>query len=152
MLLHYKDIKNKVVALMASKTEQMNYQRQIFTNLGKYEERNFAYISERPEMTVKALNRMVIGGQQNELMKDFAATSELLQNPFTSIFYWVKGQVDDIKAMRDGLVSRDNILHVIQKIKTKKSNVQKELNKTIKGRTTLKTFFKSSNEKASFIQ
>ena len=78
MLLHYKDIKNKVVALMASKTEQMNYQRQIFTNLGKYEERNFAYISERPEMTVKALNRMVIGGQQNELMKDFAATSELL--------------------------------------------------------------------------
>ena len=85
-------------------------------------------------------------------MKDFAATSELLQNPFTSIFYWVKGQVDDIKAMRDALVSRDNILHVIQKIKTKKANVQKELNKTIKGRTTLKTFFKSSNEKASFIQ
>ena len=68
MLLHYKDIKNKVVALMASKTEQMNYQRQIFTNLGKYEERNFAYISERPEMTVKALNRMVIGGQQNDML------------------------------------------------------------------------------------
>ena len=62
MLLHYKDIKNKIVALMACKSEQMGYQKQMVNSLCKYEERNFAYISERPEMTVKALNRMVLGG------------------------------------------------------------------------------------------
>ena len=63
MLLYYKDIKTKIVALMACKTEQMGFQKQIVNSLCKYEERNFAYISERPEMTVKALNRMILGGQ-----------------------------------------------------------------------------------------
>ena len=29
-------------------------------------------------MTVKALQKMVIGGQQNEIMRDFAKTNELL--------------------------------------------------------------------------
>lgn len=70
---------------------------------------------------------MIIGGSQNELMKDFLTTSEHLQNPFTSIFYWVKGQISDVKAMRDALVSRENILSVIAKIKSKKAGVQKEL-------------------------
>jgi len=59
------------------------------------------------------MSRMVVGGQQNELTKDFMLVSELLQNPFTSIFYWVKGQVTDVKAMRDALVSRENIANVI---------------------------------------
>lgn len=92
-------------------------------SLAKYEERSFVYTSERPEMTVQALNRMILGGQQNVLLKDFQKTSELLQNSFNSTFYWVKGQVADVKAMRDALVSRDNILQVIQKIKAKKLSV-----------------------------
>ena len=66
---------------------------------------------------------MVIGGTSNELMRDFNKTSDLLQNPFSSIFYWVKGQITDVKAMRDALVSRDNIFSVIQKIKTKKASL-----------------------------
>lgn len=78
MILHYKDIKSKVVSLMACKTDNLHYSKQMVNSLCKYEERNFAYISDRPEMTVKALNRMIIGGQQNELMKDFTRTSELL--------------------------------------------------------------------------
>ena len=150
MLLHYKDIKNKIVVLMESKSQAMSYQKTIVNSFARYEERNFAYISDRPEMTVKALQRMIIGGQQNELMKDFAKTSEQMQNPFTQIFYWVKGQVADIKAMRDALVSRDNILNVIQKIKTKKASVVRELENSSSGRTTLKTFFKSSNEKQNY--
>ena len=76
--------------------------------------------------------------------------SELLQNPFTSIFYWVKGQVSDVKAMRDALVSRENILAVIQKIRTKKASVQKELDNSQGGRTTLKNFFKSTAEKQTY--
>ena len=53
----------------------------------------------------------------------------------------------DVKAMRDALVSRDNIFAVIQKIKTKKASMQKELDSSVSGKTTLKNFFKSSNEK-----
>ena len=98
-------------------------------------------------MQVQAIHRMVIGGTNNELMKDFNKTSDMLQNPFSSIFYWVKGQVTDVKAMRDALVSRDNIFAVIQKIKTKKASMQKELDSSVSGKTTLKNFFKSSNEK-----
>ena len=74
-------------------------------------------------MSVEAINRMLIGGQQNELMKDFAVMSEMLKNPYTSIFYWVKGQLSDIKAMRDSLVSRENIISVINKIRAKKTSV-----------------------------
>jgi len=40
---------------------------------------------------VKALQRMILGGQQNELMRDFVRTAELLHNPFSPIFYWIKG-------------------------------------------------------------
>ena len=74
-------------------------------------------------------------------------TSDLLLNPFTAVFYWIKGQVADVKAMRDALVSRDNIKAVIQKIRAKRSSVQRELENVMNSRTTLKTFFKSSNEK-----
>ena len=63
---------------MTLKSDNMQYQRQIFNYLCKYEERNFAFSSDRPEMTVKALQKMVIGGQQNEIMRDFAKTNELL--------------------------------------------------------------------------
>lgn len=150
MLLHFKDIKKKVVALMETKNDQIGYQRQIFTSFGKYEERNFTYVNEKPEIQVKALNRMIIGGQQNELMADFAKAHDQLRNPFSSVFYWIKGQVTDVKAMRDALSSRENIISVIQKIRSKRSSVQRELENSMNGRTTLKTFFKSSNEKHSY--
>ena len=41
MLLHYKEIKKRILALMECKNDQMSYQRQIFASIGKYEERNF---------------------------------------------------------------------------------------------------------------
>eukprot|EP00354_Favella_ehrenbergii_P000664 CAMPEP_0170457866 /NCGR_PEP_ID=MMETSP0123-20130129/5008_1 /TAXON_ID=182087 /ORGANISM="Favella ehrenbergii, Strain Fehren 1" /LENGTH=61 /DNA_ID=CAMNT_0010721787 /DNA_START=1003 /DNA_END=1188 /DNA_ORIENTATION=+ len=41
MLLRFKDIKKRVVALMESKADAMNYQRLIFMGLSKYEERSF---------------------------------------------------------------------------------------------------------------
>ena len=55
MLLHYKDIKNKIIVLMESKAHAMGYQKTIVNSFARYEERNFSYISDRPEMTVKAL-------------------------------------------------------------------------------------------------
>ena len=93
---------------------------------------------------------MVIGGQNNELVKDFEKTAELLHNPFSSVYYWAKGQISDIKAMRDALASRENVLNVTSKINQKRQNVKKEYANNAHGRTTLKTFFKSSNEKQQF--
>lgn len=95
---------------------------------------------------------MVIGGAHNELMVDFMKAQDCLLNPFSSVFYWIKGQVTDVKAMRDALASRENIIAVIQKIKSKKGSVQREMENSMSGRTTLKTFFKSTNEKHSYNQ
>ena len=89
--MHYKDVKKRVVALMDTKSDQFGFQRQIVGSLARYEERNQAFLSERPEMTAKVLQKMVLGGQSNALMKDFQKTSDMLLNPFSSMFYWVKG-------------------------------------------------------------
>jgi hypothetical protein len=42
---------------------------------------------------------MILGGPQNDMLKQMAHMSEQIRNPFFSIFYWVKGQIADIKAM-----------------------------------------------------
>ena len=108
---------------MENKADSLNYQRLIFMGMAKYEERSYHQLNDRPEQQLQPMQRMLVGGLHNQLTKDFNRVSEQLQNPFSSVFYWVKGQVNDVKAMRDALVSRDNILSVIHKIKSKRVNV-----------------------------
>ena len=71
ILLRFKDIKKRVVALQESKNESMSYQRNIFASLGKYEERTFAYLQDKPDQQLQPMSRMVVGGAHNELTKDF---------------------------------------------------------------------------------
>ena len=65
-------------------------------------------MSDTPE--VQTVKGMILGGTNNELHKSFQDTQEMLKNPFSVIFYWIKSQVSDIKAMREALVSRENVI------------------------------------------
>ena len=91
----------------------------IINNLSRYEERNFAYMSESPEM--QTVKKMILGGSNNEMVKQFSEATDHLRNPFQIIFYWIKSQVSDIKAMREALVSRENVIQMCQKIRQKKA-------------------------------
>ena len=72
-------------------------------------------MSDSPEM--QTVNKMVLGGSHNELIKGFHEMNDLLRNPFQIIFYWVKSQISDIKAMREALVSRENVIGMCHKIR-----------------------------------
>ena len=101
-------------------------------------------MSDSPEM--QTVNKMVLGGTNNDLVKGFHEMNECLKNPFQIIFYWVKSQISDLKAMREALVSRENVIGMCHKIRQKKQQTQKELQACSDGKTTLKTFFKGANE------
>ena len=102
----------------------MEYNKMIIHSLSRYEERNFAYMSDSPEM--QTLNKMIIGGTNNENLRYFQDMNEFLRNPFQIIFYWVKSQISDIKAMREALVSRENVVAMCFKIRDKKMATKKE--------------------------
>ena len=93
---------------------------------------------------------MIFGGQNSYFYKEFMKMSEFIQNPFSAVYYWAKSQISDIKAMRDAIQSRDNVISVCQKVNAKKQSLKKEYDSSAHGRTTLKTFFKSNNEKQTY--
>ena len=66
-------------------------------SIKNYEERNYTYMTDRPDD--QTTQKMILGGNQNDLFKSLVEMSEKLRNPFLSILYWVKGQIADIKAM-----------------------------------------------------
>ena len=72
-------------------------------------------MSDSPEM--QTVNKMVLGGTNNDLVKGFHEMNECLKNPFQIIFYWVKSQISDLKAMREALVSRENVIGMCHKIR-----------------------------------
>ena len=125
LLLHYKELKKKTRALIEINNDKTEFNKLIIHSLSKYEERNFAYMSDSPEM--QTVNKMILGGTNNDLVRGFQEMNELLRNPFQIIFYWIKSQVSDIKAMRETLVSRDNVIQMCHKIRSKKSQTKKEI-------------------------
>lgn len=58
-------------------------------SMKNYEERNYVYMTDRPDD--QTTQKMILGGNQNELFKSLIEMSERLRNPFLSIMYWVKG-------------------------------------------------------------
>lgn len=76
--------------------------------------------------------------------------SDKLKNPFYNMLYWVKGEIADIKSMNQALETRVTLLQTMVKTSTKRESTQKELDSLQGGKTSFKTFFKSTNEKQSY--
>ena len=52
---------------------------------------------------------MVLGDSTNDLLKGLVEMTEKFKNPFTNIYYWVKGEILDVVAFQEVLHSRANI-------------------------------------------
>jgi hypothetical protein len=73
-------------------------------------------------------------------------------NPFLPLLYFVKGEIQDIKAMLETVQSRGNLIGEIKKISIRRVTTTKELEEKIQGSLTLslstfKTLFKNNEEK-----
>ena len=120
--------------------------------LRKFEEANQSFAQNCTSITDKGNNNysMVLGGRTNELLSQFNQINAHLKNPYQSLFYWIKAQVADVKAVQEALAQRENVIQVKNKVRAKKESLLKELDASKSGRTTLRTFFQSRNEKANF--
>ena len=74
--MHYKELKKKTRVLIEINNDKLDYNRMIINSLSRYEERNFAYMSDSPEM--QTVKKMVLGGSHNDLVKGFQEMNENL--------------------------------------------------------------------------
>lgn len=76
-----------------------------------------------------------------------------LKNPYTHLFYWVKGEMTDCLALQQAIGARlgQNIT-ILTKLKSKALSALDELQKVQGGKTSFKTMFKSSKEKEQFSE
>ncbi|CDW84248.1 UNKNOWN [Stylonychia lemnae] len=86
----------------------------------------------------------------NDLYKSLRDMCEKTRNPFTSLYYWVKGEILDCNAFQEAIHQRSQLTLLIQKMSAKKLSQQNELDKLLGGKKSIRTFFKSSNEKQNY--
>ncbi len=68
-----------------------------------------------------------------------------MNNPFVDLYHWCKGEMYDIQAISDAIVSREGVEKDLKKLETKKKNTQTDLENVNQGKKTVRTIFK--NEK-----
>ena len=77
-------------------------------------------------------------------------------NPFLPMLYYVKGEISDIKAMEQTLVSRQTLIKQVQVIINKRLVVQSELTEKVQGKisvslSTFKGLFQNEAQKNQYI-
>ena len=115
--------------------------------LGKYEERTNGFIDHQGKADGKQQAHL----QSNILTQEMVRKTQAigLGNPFTPMYYFLKGEVSDIKAMELTLVSRQNLIKAVPGLVSRRKAVADELQEKIQGSislslSTLKTMFKNS--------
>ena len=75
-----------------------------------------------------------------------------LTNPFSDCFYyWIKGELYDLKAMQEAFDERNDLAEARLKLINKTHADKSQLEKLNQGKKTLKTFFKSATGKQTEI-
>lgn len=120
--------------------------KQVVTSLLKYEDNNLEYYSDS-DMTKRNLT--------NPSKGDFKEMSEASmknwKNPYRDTYYWIKGELLDIKGMNDALLGREQVVKMLSATEGKKRSDQSELEKLSQGKKTIKSIFKSKSSKENDI-
>ena len=74
-----------------------------------------------------------------------------MRNPFKEAYYWLKGELLDLKGLKSALEGRENVIRLQSAAESKKRSDQQELEKLSQGKSTLKSFFKSKSSKENDI-
>lgn len=78
-------------------------------------------------------------------------TQKQWKNPFKEAYYWLKGELLDLKGLNESLLGREQVIKQLASTEQKKRADQVELEKLTQGKTTIKSIFKSKSSKESDI-
>jgi len=112
--------------------------------LMKYEDIATAYYSDQD------YNKRILTHPNCEDLKErVSANVKKTKNPYRDAYLWLKGEFLDVQGMYDSLQGREGVMKAQLNTEQKKKDDSKELDKMQNKKTTLKSVFKSSNQKQS---
>lgn len=142
------EIQKKQLKRMAQVRDEQNQSYiAIVQGLVKYEDNNIEYVAES-DPSKRILTNPTTG---SEFTERFNSQWKQQKNPFRDAYYWIKGELLDLKGLKSALEGRENVVKQQSATESKKRSDQQELDKLSQGKTTLKSFFKSKSSKESDI-
>ena len=89
---------------------------------------------------------------ENEFVSNLQLSILKLANPYSNIYYWVKGEIIDCVALQQAINTRlGHNIQILNKIKGKVNACILEREKLSVGKKSLKTIFKSSKETETYL-
>ena len=139
--------KKQLKKMINTRDEQDSAYNQIMAQFVRYEDNNVEYYSGS-DVTKRILTNPATG---SEFVERYSQQSKTLKNPFKDAYYWLKGELLDLKGLNEALTGRENVVKQQSASESKKRSDQQELEKLSQGKTTLKSIFKSKSSKESEI-
>lgn len=134
--------KKQLKRMIQIRDAQDQAQRQVVNALMKYEDNNLEYYTES-DMG----KRHMTHPDRNDFKEQAESAFKQCKNPFRDAYYWIKGELLDIKGMNEALQGREQVVKMLSATESKKRNDQQELEKLNLGKKTLKSIFKSKSSK-----
>lgn len=119
----------------------VNY-KLLVSSLMKYEDTNVDFYSDS-ESSLRVLTHPNIGDMKERIDSAYKGW----KNPFKDAYYWLKGELLDLKGLNEALLGRELVVKMQSNTDSKKRSDQVELEKLSQGKTTFKSIFKSKSSK-----
>jgi len=131
--------------MIETREQQNSAYAQIVASVTKYEDNNIEYYSESD------VSRKIITNPVTEFIDRYQNQIKSLKNPFKEGYYWLKGELLDLKGLQQAMAGRDAVVRKLADAESKKRSDIVEHEKLSQGKTTLKSLFKSKSGKESEI-
>lgn len=112
--------------------------------LSKYEESTVAVYG----LSDFSNNRVFSNTEDSSSRDCIDQIAKKLDNPYRNFKHWIKEEIIDFHALVEAIAQRELLESLKNKTENKKRSSQSTLDKLSSGKKTLKTFFKSSSQKA----
>ena len=139
--------KKQLKRMIATKEDQDSAYQKILAGLVTYEDNNVEYFSES-DVAKRVLTSPASG---TDFLERYASQWKSIRNPFRDAYYWLKGELLDLKGLNEALSGRETVVRQQSATEAKKRSDQQELEKLSQGKTTLKSLFKSKSSKETEI-
>ena len=133
--------------MIETREQQNSAYAQIVASVTKYEDNNIEYYSES-DVSRKIITNPVTG---TEFIDRYQNQIKSLKNPFKEGYYWLKGELLDLKGLQQAMAGRDAVVRKLADAESKKRSDIVEHEKLSQGKSTLKSLFKSKSGKESEI-
>lgn len=89
---------------------------QIIAAVTKYEDNNVEYYSES-DVSKKIITNPVTG---SEFVEKYQNQIKSLKNPFKESYYWLKGELLDLKGLQEAVAGREAVVRKLAEAESKK--------------------------------